>query len=42
MTKVTLTGTEKGWWFVCFAGRLWLPQGDAPRGVQKIGHCLGR
>lgn len=33
MKKVTLVGTEQGWWFVCFAGRLWLPQGDVPHGT---------
>ncbi|SUC25493.1 NADH pyrophosphatase [Providencia rustigianii] len=32
MNKFTLAGTESGWWFVCFAGRLWLPKGDVPRG----------
>ncbi|SQI31390.1 NADH pyrophosphatase [Providencia alcalifaciens] len=35
MNKHTLAGTESGWWFVCFAGRLWLPQGDIPRGAAQ-------
>lgn len=42
MTKLTLAGTESGWWFICFAGRLWLPQGDVPRGTAKELSLIGK
>ena len=35
MNKLKLSGTESGWWFICFSGRLWLPHGDIPRGMAK-------
>ncbi len=42
MDKLTLVGTESGWWFVCFAGRLWLPRGDIPRGTAKDYSLIGK
>ncbi|KLN97470.1 NAD(+) diphosphatase [Moellerella wisconsensis] len=42
MKKIILTGTESGWWFVCFAGRLWLPKGDAPYGTAEKWSLVGK
>ncbi len=42
MTKTTLTGTEQGWWFVCFMGRIWLPNGDIPQGAAQQWSLTGK
>lgn len=36
MIRKQLTGTETGCWVVSYGGRIWLPNGDLPKGSAQF------
>ncbi|WGO83411.1 NAD(+) diphosphatase [Arsenophonus apicola] len=42
MIRKQLTGTETGWWVVSSGGRIWLPNGDLPKGSAQFWSLVGK